>query len=291
MSLIVKNYNLVSNKIKKDVTICLITDIHFGKVINKNALDEVINSIQKEKPDYICISGDYIDCINILDDKVIYNMTITYLKELSKITKVIYTFGNHDIVKKGQNNSRIRSIPYNWLNDISKIKNLVILNNKYYHDNNISFIGYVPEENYYTRFYEKQGILIHDYPKKINGVNNQEYNILLFHSPVHIFKNTTFKLIPELSKIDLILSGHMHNGLVPNFIDRIWKSNRGLVSPYKRFFPKYARGIETKKTNDKEISLIVSGGITKVHGLAPKLFRFLKYFYKPEINYITIKKK
>ena len=289
MGLIIKNYEITTNKINKDISICLLTDLHLGNNTKEQSLIDILENIKIKKPDYICISGDYIDCVNILDNKNIYKQAKEYLRQLAKITKVIYTLGNHDVVEKKNLRERIYGIPEKFIDDIKKINNVIILNNDKYIDKDIEFLGYVTDQKYYGKLSEKQNILIEDYPKKIGIIDNNKFNVLLFHSPINVFKDSTFSLMPELSQIDLILSGHMHNGLVPNWLDKIWKSDRGFISPLKTFFPRYARGIKKKTIKEKDIYLVVSGGVTKVHGLAPLALRFLNYFYTPEVDYIVLK--
>ena len=289
MRLTRKNYEILNNKIKNSISICLLSDIHFGEAVKKKNLDMIIKDIRDNNPDYICISGDYIDCINVLENEKLFKDSIDYLDKLAKITKVIYTFGNHDVTKLYGKKKHFYSFPDKWVDEVKKIPNLVFLYNDIYIDKNIRFIGYVADERYYYNEHKNQDILIDDYQNKIPVIDNTLFNVLLFHSPIQIFRDNIFSSILELKKIDLILSGHMHNGLVPNLVDKLWKSNRGFISPLKTFFPNYSRGIQTKKINNTSISLIVSGGVTKIHSLVPKIFRLINIMYKPEINYITIK--
>ncbi len=60
--------------------------------------------------------------------------------------------------------------------------------------------------------------------------------------------------IKVLKTVNLILSGHMHNGLVPHWLEDYvnyllkmlgddYYKNRGLISPTSELFPKLSRGI------------------------------------------------
>ena len=283
MKKIVKNYEISDNKILKDIKICLVTDFHLSHISNDKKFKLVLESIKKTKPDYICIVGDYIDSINVLEEKELYNKSINYLKQLASISNVIYTLGNHEVTKILGNKKREYYLNDKWISDINKIDNLIYLNNNIYEDGNIRFIGYVPPFKYYDKHNEDKNLLISDYNSKIK-IKNDKYNILLFHSPIHILNDSV------ISNINLILSGHMHNGLTPNFLDKIWKSNTGLVGPHNTFFPKTARGIKNKIINTKEVYMVISGGVTKVHEVSSKIFHFLDKFYMPEVDYITLRK-
>ncbi len=290
MKLIAKEYDIYNKKISRNIKICLIADFHLSHISSDEKVKLVIDDIKEKRPDYICICGDYIDCTNMLENKTIYDKSISYLKELSNITKVIFTLGNHDITRMLKWRKHRFEVNKKWLEDISKIKNVVVLYNEIYKEKDIRFIGYVlPYKYYYAKGHENRDILIDEYNKSISNVDDYVFNVLLCHSPVHIFDDKTFNEISNLKNMDIILSGHMHNGMLFNYMDKIWKGNRGFIGPHKKLFPSISRGIKTKFMDGKEINLIVTGGITKVQEVAPKIIHFADKLYNPQIDYINIK--
>lgn len=291
MKLIVKEYDIYNKKILDDIKICLVADFHLSHISSDKKVKLVINDIKEKRPDYICICGDYIDCTNMLDDKSIYDKSILYLKELSNIAKVIFTLGNHDITKMLKRRKHKFDINKRWIHDISNIPNVIFLYNEIYQEKGIRFIGYVlPHKYYYYKKRENEDILIESYKKYISNASSDKLNILLCHSPMRIFNDNVFNNIPSLKNMDIILSGHMHNGMLFNYMDKIWKGNIGLIGPHKKLFPSVSRGIKTKTIDGKKINLIVTGGVTKVQELAPKIIRFADRLYNPQIDYINIKK-
>ena len=86
----------------------------------------------------------------------------------------------------------------------------------------------------------------------------------------------------NLKNIDLVLCGHMHGGLVPRFLRKIFK-NSGLINPSKKLFPKNVYG----KIIKQKSSIIITSGITVVSHL--NSFRILKNFFASEIVEIKIK--
>ena len=290
MKLIVKKYHLNNRKIKTNKKICLVSDFHISNIFNDKKIDMFLSEIKNKKIDYVCIVGDYIDCTNMLEDIKLYDKSIKYLEKISSISKTVFVLGNHDLYKIGKNKKRSYCLNEKWINDVSKVNNLIFLNNNIYEDDDIRFIGYTAPFKYYKKFNEDQDLLVKDFNKVMPNINDDKYNILLFHSPIRILSKKSIENINALKNINLILSGHMHNALTPNFIDKIWKSNIGLVSPHKYLFPNNARGIKKKSINNHDIYLIISGGITKVHEVAPKILHFLDKFYDPEVTYINIDK-
>lgn len=285
----IKNYTLYSNKIKEDISIALFSDIHYCSIVSKNKLNQIYNSLKENKPDYICIPGDIIDSNEtLLDDK---HMTFFYkwIKKVSSLAPTLFVLGNHDILKTmGLFKSDIYAYPTEFINNLQNIPNLYFLDNNRITINNINFYGYNATYKYYRSSKGKENInlLIEDFNKNLEiNKDDNNYNILLFHSPIKIINDKSINSIKNLDNIDLVLTGHMHNGLVPNFMDKLLPKNIGFVGPYNTFFPKYARGI-VKKEN---ITLVISGAITKFAKCGPRFLTIFNHFYGSQIEYISIK--
>ena len=84
-----KYYTLSNTYAKR---IILISDIHyFNKRIIPH-LYKILDEIKRLNSDYICIAGDIVDDKNIKDQEYL----IKWFKDLSSISKVIISLGNHD---------------------------------------------------------------------------------------------------------------------------------------------------------------------------------------------------
>jgi len=260
MKIIDKFYN-INNKLNKNIV--LISDLHYQDKKDIKTLNNILDSIKKLKPDYICIPGDITDKALIKDEEEF----IVWLKKLSKVSKVIISLGNHDFyINKyrrlyGQNKELLKKI--------SNIKNLYLLDNKNVIIDNINFMGLTILMEYYKETYKSNDF--YRCLDKIN-INKKCYNILLCHSPLNICN----KEILKNRNIDLILCGHMHGGIVPKCMRKIFKQ-RGLISPNKRLFPKNVYGnLKIGNTN-----IIISSGIKVIP------FRIINIF-SPEIVNIKI---
>jgi len=259
MKIINKNY-IIDNKLNKNIV--LISDIHYQNKKHIKILNKILKNIKTLNADYICIPGDFINKANIKDE----NEFLDWLKRLSKISKVIISLGNHEFyINKYK---KIYGLNKNLINKISNIKDVYLLDNKNIVIDNINFIGLtIPmkyyEENNYNDFYKCL---------KIIKTYKKYYNILLCHSPINICDEKILKKI----NVNLILCGHMHGGVVPNFLRKIFK-NRGLISPNKKLFPKNAYGnLKIKNTN-----IIISSGIKVIP------FKIINFFL-PEVVKIKI---
>jgi predicted MPP superfamily phosphohydrolase len=196
------------------------------------------------------------------------------LEELSKIVSIFIGIGNHDLVYFQQDSKTRRhevlSKELDFWKKInsSKEENLHIsslpINNptitKWTFNKDIDITALnLPIEYYWrkelTREFEEYLEII-----KSITINTEKFNILLCHSPKNIIKNGAISdYLNYLKSFNLILSGHMHGGLVP----KIFRKNSfggGLFGPYASILPKHAYGIVQ---TDNTISL-TSTGITKI---------------------------
>lgn len=226
MKIKTKIYDISSNLNK---TITLISDIHYKDKFDIKKLNNVLHNIKKIKPDFICITGDITDNYKLLDEDIY----ISWYKKLAGIAKVIICLGNHEFYFK--QNKKIYKLNTKFLEKLTKINNLYLLDNKNYKFDNINFIGITLPIKYYHNE-EKNKDKVIDYV--CNNIKKEDgYNILLIHSPINI---TNEKLIKKIG-VDLILCGHMHGGVVLDLFRPIFKNN-GLIAPRKKLFPKNAYG-------------------------------------------------
>lgn len=254
---------------KANIKICHISDIHFSKNYNLNVFDKLFEYIKTKKVDYICITGDTLDSANIIKEKEIKYL-IKFIKNLSKIAKVIISIGNHDESFYIKRKTEYKDTS-NFFNKL-KEENIIILNNDYYETKDVIFIGYTKTFKLYKNELTKEKEIKKEVDKLIKDTN--KYQILLSHSPVGM-KNIN---------VDLILCGHNHNGLVPTKLEKIFK-HRGIVSPSKIFFPKDTRGFY----NENNI-ININGGITKLSYVSG-FFRHFNKFFKSHVDFIEISYK
>lgn len=273
---------IYNNKVINDINIIHISDIHFNSNTKEKKLNKLKNEILKQNPNYIVITGDTLD--RPLETKH-HNIKflINFLKDLTKKHKVLMSLGNHDIFIKED---------FTFFNNL-KMNNLYILNNNYYKDDSIYISGFTLPTNYYynlEREESEEALLEHlnSNNKLINNLPTDIPKIALIHSPI---KLTEEKVIDLLKEYDLLLSGHTHSGLVPKILNKILKPNQGIIAPRKTLFPKIARGkIEINK-NNKLITIVINGGITKLGEKSAHLLSKLNFVFNTDINKITITNK
>ena len=267
-SLEITKYEIENEKIPKEFNnfkIVQISDLHnksFGKG-NKRLLEK----IDSQNPDIVVITGDLVE-----GDNKNFDVALNLIDELLKKYKVYHIIGNHEqksLIKKH------KELYKTYFDKLYK-KNIVNLDNekirikkdgKY-----INIYGLIIPLEYYPYFfknYENKNMkLEQDFiNNKLGEINRDEYNILLAHTPF-FFEDY------EKYGVDLVLSGHVHGGII-----RLPKVG-GLLSPNREFFPKYDFGKYIKNNT----TMLLSKGL----GGSKVLIRFA---CKPEIVSITLKSK
>lgn len=281
MNIFLKTNTLKTTKDVKDSQIVCVSDLHYTKNIGKELLDRIVVMMIYIKPDYICFLGDLCD-----DDS--YPDVIDWLNQLSKLAPVYFVYGNHDIEKYKINNKTYRvmsSLPADIKHEIQNIDNLTVLkNNKSTIDNNFRFIG--------TNFFHTTNIEAHvDYMNRnMPNFNDDEFNILLSHNPKIMEPSVFSELHPEYhDNLDVIFSGHTHNGLIPRVFDNV-NGNRGLYIKYESLFPDYVRG-SFNPSSDSECTGIICPAITSLPDRNNLLKKANEILYKPTLQLVRIKKE
>lgn len=280
MQLIIDEYNLKSKKIDKDLNIIAISDLHIDKYINANMLKIIIDFLNSEKQiDLITIPGDNMNAKNYNDYKC-YNKLCYVLQSLSEIADCVISLGNHDIYKMNSEAKR----KYLQLNKLNKV---YALDNEQIHINGINITGFCPN----SISINKSDNFVNCFRNCNFNFNNDDFNILLNHSPLEITNNDIQNKLNEIyNYIDLIIAGHMHNGYVPNFLENLLKDkikDYGIYEDFSLVPPKlfskinFCRGIHEIKNS----KLIINKGFRKYAGYIPSYIPT-----NPSITKIKIKK-
>ncbi len=245
----VSKYIIKDKKIDKDISIVFLSDLHNRKLYNK--IIDIINSIN---PDIILLGGDMIN-----DGNNEYDHFFSLCNLLEKY-KCYYTFGNHE--------DRLDEVcKKSFINLVSNNTKIKLLNNSSESlTENIVLYGLDNDIETYT-FFGKKALDKEYITSKLGNIDEKKYNILLAHNPLEFASYVHYKA-------NLVLSGHIHGGIV-----RI-PFLKGVLSPDITFFPKYDSG-EYNKDNTK---MIVSRGL----GFSKRIpFRV---FNPAEIVVINLKK-
>lgn len=271
---------------KKDINkfkIALISDIHYNKNFNQKILNKISNQIKANQPNYICITGDTVDNSKTTE----LDNLIIFLKKISSIAPVLIVLGNHE-KKCGSMWKWYEKENTSFTNAISNLNNVYLLRDNIWQDNNITFYGFDLSFNYYEKNDEDYTLFTKEIENLKTALSEKNYNITLCHSPKNIYNYIEKNKNSNLAKSDLILSGHMHNGCLPFMIsypiNKIFKTNRSLIDPTRKLFPKYSQG-RVYKIKDGYIH----EGITKLSH-STRFFHYFDWIFQKNVKFLTIKK-
>ncbi len=252
----VTKYQLHSNDVNSEIKIVQLSDLHskpFGKVIELT---------EKQAPDIIVITGDYINdkCRN-------KNKMLQFGIELLNIAPVYYITGNHErrLDNFDELMGELKSIGFTvLLNEIATTDiNGSTVNILGLDENQADFEDYKARKNGTFQYQDMSGYF--NSLAKLNG-----FKLVLSHFPEN-YKAVTENNYSQYN-FDLQLSGHAHGGqFILPIIGPVFSPGQGIR-------PKYARG----SFGDRP-KLIVSRGL----GNAEFPFRL---FNHPQINVISISK-
>lgn len=275
---------IYSNIVKKDITIVHLSDIHFSRITKAKMLSCLSNYVSKIKPDYIMITGDTLDVPWIVKDTNKIKELLDFLDDLSHISKVLISLGNHDVVTDED---------YNFFNKLDELDNIYVLNNTSYHDNYIYTLGVTLPPSYYYNVMREESLevlisTLDSLKDKLSKMPKNVPKIALIHSPIKLSEESSLE---RLRDFDLILCGHTHNGMVPDFLKFLFRANSGIISPRNNLFPKIAKGNIKTKINNHPITIIINGAITKLSKQSGKILSNLNFVYNKSVNKIIIRKK
>ena len=204
LSSFLKYPNVVKRKIKiknlkNKLNIVQISDLHIGILIKEDFIRDVIIKTNELKPDIVVLTGDILD-----DNSYKIEKTVKELAKLKTKFGVYFSLGNHEYYYDTNNLLKLLK----EANVKPLINDSVIINNS------INLIGLADIAGY------KIGKYILDYDLAFSKIDKNLPNIVLSHQP----KSIEYF---DLSKTDLILSGHTHAGQIFPFSFLVL-----LVQPY-----------------------------------------------------------
>lgn len=212
---------------------------------------KLMNAIREQKPGMILIGGDML----VGKRGVRSEEAKKFVRSVRSICPVYYALGNHE--------QRMREMPEYYGTYFQEYKKgleeagvCFLENTKADFEWNgmpVTVSGFELPAEYYKRGNRKL-VSVQEMESCIGRSNPNRYQIVLAHNPVHM--ETYWKW-----GADLVLSGHLHGGIVriPGF--------RGVITPQFGLFPKYSGG----KYIEEQKSCVVSTGIG-THSIPVRLF-------------------
>ena len=260
----VSEYKIINKKIPKEFNnykIVQLSDFH-GRGYN-NTTKTIINKVKEINPDIIVMTGDMLD-----SDVEFKGEFKELINSLAIMYPIYYIDGNHEDLAEILESYKYESVMNELRNlGVTIVKDGYVKIEK--ENSSINLYGIDIPLDGPTGLYVRKEQLEDNYIKNVlSEINLDEFNILLSHNPLFIEQYSEWGT-------DLVLSGHMHGGIV-----RIPIINVGIASPEGEYFPKYDAG--KFKVNDTIMIVNRGLGTGSIN---------LRVFNKPEISVIVLKSK
>lgn len=231
-------------KFGEGVKIAHISDLHKRRFGENNS--RLCKKTAKENPDIIIISGDFVS-----RTETDFSCAEATLKSLCEIAPVYMILGNHE-----------QSLPAEFMESFIEAvsrTNAILLRNETtsvkINERIINIIGIEPAYTTYKKDggYRNLDVVTIEGMYKMAGKKPDGETLLIAHNPL-------FAKAYSAWGADYVLSGHVHGGAVMIPFTRI-----GLLSPERKFFPEYSKGIYTIGKS----KLLISGGLGKLRLFNP----------------------
>ena len=178
------NLTIKTDKIQKNAKILFVSDIHVENVTQNLHINEIIKTINEEKPDFVIIAWDLMN-----------KPTKTYVDYFSafksiKDIPIFAVIGNHDVMWNGT-----------IINDIPKNSGIVFLNNAVTKNDslNIQIAGLIDKSIW-------QGKTFNEIINQVEFDDSRDwFTILVTHQPIALEKLVDYP-------IDLEVAWHTHRG-------------------------------------------------------------------------------
>ncbi len=223
---VIRHYEVSSDKIKKDVDFCLLSDLHEKSYGKGNA--DLAAAIVRENPDIILIAGDMITGQN-KKHKTNTEPALSLIKELSERYPIYAADGNHEY-KMLLLGGELKKVYDDYENSLSKA-GVILLHNTgtYLEELNMEIHGLEVGYEYYSKFRKHK--MEPGYMENYFGVPcESRYQLLIAHNPIYFEEYCKWGA-------DLTVSGHVHGGIARLPI------LGGIMSPAISLFPKYDGGL------------------------------------------------
>lgn len=249
--LTVEHYPLTVWGEGEPVKVVMLADLHGSMFGSDNR--RLIQRIQREAPDIICMAGD----MTVKNGKGT-DSCLALCRELLQICPVFYAPGNHEIRMEcyEQFIDELKKAGVVWLDNAHR--DLVVRSRR------IRVYGLNLEEELYHKFWRKTEFDSSGMESYLGAAGKEYFNLLLAHNPEY------FKEYQEWGA-DLVLSGHVHGGIarLPLF--------GGVIAPSLQLFPAYDAGLFQRGKS----RMVLTRGLGTHH------IR-LRFFNTPEISVINL---
>ena len=246
-------YHIPCKGLKRSYCFAMLSDLHNKQFGEHNS--RLLNAVDGCRPDSILVAGDMLTSQMPAN----YTPALETMKALAVKYPVYYANGNHEY--------RLKTDTYKYKNAYAdsagqlRRAGVVLLENGnvLLPDAGIRIFGAEINMDYYKKLSRRE-MKVSYLNSLLGRPSSDEYNILIAHNPDY------FKAYAAWGA-DLVLSGHVHGGIMRLPV------LGGVLSPSLRLFPRYDGGLYTEeKASAEEKSRMILGRGLGTHTLPVRVF-------------------
>ena len=233
----ISHYTVESDKVKRNVRLAVMADLH--NCMSEDGGRWLLHQIDVEKPDCVITAGDMVDGVEGSDPM----RAMKVIRLIHEHYPLIYCMGNHE--KKIMDGRYLHRVRRRFIAGL-KAADLKVLTNsyKFLGDTGIKVSCFDLPIYYYSRIGGTMGLSAWQIRQVLGELESDYFNVMVAHDPQFFEAYSDYG--PEL-----VLSGHMHGGVI-----RV-PGRGGLISPKLKIFPDYDAGLFERKKS----KMIVSRGL------------------------------
>lgn len=219
----VVTYEITSDKIRKPATFAVLADLH--NYVYGTGNEKLMKAIDEVHPDGVISAGDMVEAYATANGT---SQTMEFLGKIQKKYPFYYGMGNHE--------HRLLEKPEQYPRQFPEFQNGILQEKLHLLQNEcIDFTGYgihlvgLDLERIYFRKFKKYPLAAEHITECIGAPKKEGFNLLIGHNPDHFESYASWGA-------DLVLSGHVHGGMIA------LPGLGGIISPQITLFPKYDGG-------------------------------------------------
>lgn len=231
-------YEIRSDKITRPCSLVLLSDLHNKSFGREN--HRLVSAIDEISPDGVLVAGDMLTAAKGAD----FGHALSLMEKLAARYKIYYGMGNHEH-RLGLYPDGYPGMYEGYLSGLKRAGIDPLINETVcLPEWNIAVCGAQIDRSYYKHF-RRRPMEASYLPKILGEPKRDMFQVLIAHNPVYFDAYAAWGA-------DLVVSGHVHGGIVRlPFVG-------GVLSPTLTLFPKYDGGI----FHEKESTMILSRGLS-----------------------------
>lgn len=242
---VVREYEIISPKIQKPLTLCVLSDLHEKDYGNGNGA--LAEAILEQKPDAVLSAGDLLTAHHISTD-CRDEAVRALLKRLSGQVPVYLGMGNHERKLEDRTDFYGDALA-RFEEDVKSAGVSVFRNEAPFSLNGVLDLAALDLETAYFSQGPQKPLSSPEVEAHCGKPDDTHFTVLIAHEPSRFVSYANWGA-------DLVLSGHVHGGVIRLF-------GRGIVNPALKLFPFYDGGAYVRGALPDSPATVMTGGLPR----------------------------